>query len=522
VSPSLETAIRPFGETGTVTVWGETARVTVTYDELARLGAAAAAALRDKGGARPGSSVAVALQNDLGSVSALLGAWMAGCTVVSLPPAPRGVGATPYAEAFTRVLDRLDCGLVVGGTKVRSLLGAGRSTLPADIPLKTGSVGSDEALPRRALVQFTSGSTGPPKGVVVTGESLAGHVSAICERLEVRHGAESVVSWLPLFHDMGLVGFFLSGLFARSDLLLARPDDFIRNPRSWLDACSERGCTISGAPNFAFRLAARALGHATRRRDLSKLRWCLCGSERVDWDTLSVFHAATKDHAMAWSALTPVYGLAEATLAVSIPPAGDGPQKDSAGRVLLGTPVPGMEVRGESGVLHLRGPWLLDAYVSADGYVDPKTPDGWFETSDAGAVDSEGRIVVAGRTDNVIVVRGRNIHAEDVEEVALRAASGVVGRVAAFSAPDRDDTFCVAVEVVDRAATPEAIAGKIRLELTRSLGITVGDVFVGRALALPSTTSGKPIRSRCRDLVADGEWPNRRVVAVRGRRPVAR
>jgi acyl-CoA synthetase (AMP-forming)/AMP-acid ligase II len=234
---------------------------------------------------------------------------------------------------------------------------------------------------------------------------------------------------------------------------------------------------------------------------------------------LLLFHAATKTHGLAWGALAPVYGLAEATLAVSMPSLGVGPQRDASGQVCLGTPLQGMEVRADSGVLSLRGRWMLDAYVYGDGYVDPKTPDGWFETSDSGAIAPDGQVTVAGRVDSVIVVRGRNIHAEDVEAVACRAATGVVGRVAAFCPPGRDDVFCVAVEIADGAVEPEDVAGDIRVAVTHSLGIGLHDIFVGRSLSIPATTSGKPIRARCRELVADGEWPSRRVVVVHGRRP---
>jgi acyl-CoA synthetase (AMP-forming)/AMP-acid ligase II len=234
----------------------------------------------------------------------------------------------------------------------------------------------------------------------------------------------------------------------------------------------------------------------------------------VLWSSLVQFAEALETTGLAWEALTPVYGLAEATLAVSISPPGRGPVLGSNHHVRLGAPVEGTRVRvDEGGRIELAGDHLMAGYVDADG-LDPFTGE-WFTTSDVGQFD-EGEVCVRGRVDEVVCVRGRNIFAEDLELVVLSELASELAAVAAFrlqtdaTAPT---TFGLALELSDReSSAPERVARAAAAAVARAVGITVGVLVVCKPWSLPRTTSGKIQRAACRALEAEQAWPQRHVL----------
>lgn len=278
----LEEIVRPFERRVTgIRFTGQGAPDQyASYHELAGLGVGFANALR-RVGVELGEPVGLVLANDKSSVVAMLGCWIAGSPVVSIPPAGRGIGADLYCEGFSAVLDQVPCRTVFGPGRAQG------SLLPTIRFFDTESfVGRLEAstadplvpIPDQALIQFTSGSTSLPRGVVLQKDTVVGHLDMLYDALELT-GHDPAVSWLPLHHDMGLIGFFMVPLMTRGPLTLMDPLSFIRNPLRWLDECAAEHATITGAPNFGYRLATRALKRSTVRRDLRDIRLCLAGAD---------------------------------------------------------------------------------------------------------------------------------------------------------------------------------------------------------------------------------------------------
>jgi acyl-CoA synthetase (AMP-forming)/AMP-acid ligase II len=391
---------------------------------------------------------------------------------------------------------------------------------------------------RGALVQFTSGSTGAPKGVRIGLDAIAANVESILETLAPQAG-DGACSWLPLSHDMGLVGMLLSSWTAmrpaflgRGELCLIRPEYFLRNPGSWLAACTETGATTTAAPDFAYALAARTIGTA-HRLDLHRLRMCICGGEMVRWSTLKRFSDACAAAGFRPQAFCPAYGLAEASLAVTMVrpeqevmiryadaaalaegewhdrPAGQGQALVSAG-----APVPGMGCRtrgGSSGLgaIEVTGRSMFSGYVGADS---PLTSGGWLPTGDLGII-IDGELYPAGRYDDRIIVAGRNIDAAQFEDVISGKHGMRPGGVAAVE--DGDGGLVLIAEAGEVPARRES-ADAVRDALVRATGLAPTSViFVPRG-SLPKTASGKLQRHRVRSLLRAGALEQIAVVRFRG------
>jgi acyl-CoA synthetase (AMP-forming)/AMP-acid ligase II len=469
-----------------------------------------------------GGVVAVVLTNTRPCVTALLGAWRAGCTVASLPLPARGMLAQVYAGQITRF-----CAAAGAQTL---LVDPDHAPLLADTPLLVHTF--DETLSggpptsfvgEGALVQFTSGSVGTPKGIHLTLDAVGANVLAIVAALEPVAG-DGLCSWLPLSHDMGLIGQLLSPLaagapqFGHVRLTLMKPDTFMANPRSWLRTCSATGATITVGPNFALELAVR-----TSRRigslDLSRVRAIIVGSESVRADTLERFSDAFAPAGFRPLSLCPGYGLAEATVAVtivrphepwrSIPRPADhaAPAPGGASRSLVstGSPIDGVDVRvtapdGRVGPIELRSPSLLSRYIGADLCL---TDDGYFVTGDIGVMH-DGELFVIGRGDEAIVVAGRNLYPDDIES-AVHHESIRRGCIAAVAAPDGGLAIVVEPSASSMSRTElETACRGIRTVVASQTGCPLATVaFVPRG-SLPKTPSGKLRRlAISRSLAAD-------------------
>jgi acyl-CoA synthetase (AMP-forming)/AMP-acid ligase II len=454
-----------------------------------------------------GGVVAAVLTNTRPCVAALFGAWRAGCTVASLPLPARGMLAQVYADQLTRFCTAAGAQLLMIDPAQAPMLG----DLPIpvhtfDQTLSGGPPSSFDG--EAALVQFTSGSVGTPKGIHLTLEAVAANVTAILAALEPGVGDASC-SWLPLSHDMGLIGQLLSPLaagapqFGHHCLTLMKPETFMANPRSWLRMCSNTGSTITVAPNFALELAVR-----TSRRigslDLSRLRTIIVGSESVRADTLVRFADAFAPSGFLPRALCPGYGLAEATLAVtivrprepwrSIPRPADHGGPGGAARPLVstGSPVDGVDVRvtasdGRVGPIEFRSPAQLSRYIGAELRL---TDDGFFVTGDVGMID-EGELFVVGRGDEAIVVAGRNLYPDDIEN-AVQHESIRRGCIAAVAAPDGGLAIVVEPSAASMSRTElETACRGIRTAVASQTGFPIATVaFVARG-SLPKTPSGK-------------------------------
>ncbi len=517
----LEEVIRPYGVANHgISFLSDESRAELTYKELAERTALAAARLT-RAGVQPGETVASTIGNDLESVLSVLGMWAAGATVLSLPPPPRKARDW-YGRQFGSVLSAIGCGFLISdddqdvlATAVSGMRVIGKSALAEPDHGRTAV--PDLTVPATALVQFTSGSIGSPKGVAIDATTLAGHLASANAVLELDDATDRFFSWLPLYHDMGLIVMFLCGLAARIDQVLARPGDFAVKPASWLTGLAREQATITAAPNFAYRLAAACAYQPDL--DLSKVRTSICGGERVSWQSLLDFHATAGPLGLRWEAITPSYGLAEGTVAVTNSPLGRGPVLGPGGNVSLGHPLPGTKLRilsapGLDGPVELGGDWLFRGYHTAAGF-EPATTDGWFDTGDAGfAADDE--LYVLGRRDEVLTLAGRNVFAEDIEIIAQDSAGVLVSACAAFRNPAVTDRFGLMVEANPRLVKDRPAAAKlgrlIQVSVAEVVGTRLDPVLVVRSGVIPRTTSGKVRRAQCRVIYNSGEI-SRRIMA---------
>ena len=290
-----------------------------------------------------------------------------------------------------------------------------------------------------------------------------------------------MVSWLPLFHDMGMVGFLTLPMCLGIEVVKVTPVDFLSNPLLWVELISRHRGTCTAAPNFAYAITARVMARADPGLDLSSMRFALNGAEPIDVTAVQAFIQAGAPFGLSPNAMVPAYGMAEATLGVSFHPWGtpvkidviDAEQlenerlavqvdRETSGSTrafpLLGPPVPGIEVavrdgdgvvRGdrEVGVLFLRGEPVTDLYLTVDGPRPTRDPDGWLDTGDLGYL-VDGEVVVCGRVKDVIIMGGRNIYPTDIERVAESVSGVRAGNAAAvrWSVDGRRESFAIAVE----------------------------------------------------------------------------
>jgi acyl-CoA synthetase (AMP-forming)/AMP-acid ligase II len=505
---TLEEIVRPFGETNKgITVLDGGRRQTLSYAELAGRAAAVATAL-SASGVRPADRVAATLDNDLDSVLLLMAVWAAGAAFVSVPRFSRR-DAGQLGDRFGKVLRSCGCGFAVAGEPASGwAAGAGIRVIPAaslrGLPARVGRA-ADAKLGDTALIQFTSGSVSAPKGVAIGSRTLARHIHVLRLESGTRYATDRFVSWLPLYHDMGLLAVFMNALASRADLVLMPSASFAFGPSRWVSTLAREHGTMTAAPDFAFRMAAAVPYDAGL--DLSGLRLAMSGGERVGWRALRDFHRATAPLGMRWEALSTSYGLAENVAGVT---RAASPVLGPGNHVSVGRPLAGVSVRAPEGLpagpVHIRGEFLFDGYCTADGFV-PAPAGGWYDTGDDGFVFG-GQLYVIGRRAEVASVAGRNVFAEDIEAVIRDIEGSDVGPCAAFRLDEAGQQFALMIEAAPRTPrTPDTLAAlgaRARATVTEAIGVRLATVLVVRAGTIPRTTSGKVQRAQCRVLHTRG------------------
>lgn len=379
-----------------------------------------------------------------------------------------------------------------------------------------------------AMIQYTSGSTAAPRGVVLTHENLVANAAAIHCAFGV--GETRGVSWLPLHHDMGLLGHVVVTMLHLVPNVFLSPLSFLARPLRWLHAISAHRATASGAPNFAYDLCVRRYTEsAARGLDLSSWSVAYNGAEPVAAATMERFAERFAAHGFRAQAFHPCYGLAEASLMVTSGAPLAGPVIDE-GRVGCGRAVPGTEVvivdpetcreqpEGEVGEIWVRGPSVAQGYFG-DASRSRGTFDGrraseangapYLRTGDLGRL-RDGELFVVGRAKDVVIVRGRNHHAHDLERTA-QAAHPAVRDVAAFAwrMDDREGPALVVEVGFDAEPDHEGIAEAVRAAITREHDVAVVELALVRRGTLPKTSSGKPMRASCRAQLEAGTLPTR-------------
>lgn len=393
-----------------------------------------------------------------------------------------------------------------------------------------------------ALIQFTSGSTGVPKGVTLTQQALLHNLRAYGYGMELDKN-DVTISWLPLYHDMGLIGTLLGSIYHGQPLVLMGPQDFLARPSRWLWAVHKYRGTVSPAPNFAYEICARKIPDSELEGlDLSSWRVALNGAEAVRPETLRRFTEKFEPYGFRDTSHFPAYGLAEASLAVTFPPPGRGPLYDKIQRralerdgvvascgpddeslmlVACGRPLPDMEVRiigddhhtvlGERrrGHLQFRGPSALDSYWNnPEATRAIKDDDGWVQTGDLAYI-SEGELYLTGRSKDLIVIGGRNLHPEDIEEIAASVDGVRRGCIAALGLSDENEGTEMLVVVAESkhhrdGPEKEALAKAISSAVLRQTGLSPHHVHVVAPHTVPKTPSGKIRRSETRQRLQQG------------------
>lgn len=491
---------------------------------------ATAAALRHANQVSEGESIAMLLSSTPECVAALIGAWLAGVRVVSLPHPGRGMPADMYKAQLRRLLSLCEARVLLVDPEDAHLADG------VDVP--SLEYGRDERHASSAalsgagsFVQFSSGSTGKPKGILLGLDALAANVAGILDRVEPPRPLVAC-SWLPLSHDMGLIGMLLGAWVSFSDrwsgggeLVLIDPRLFVTNPSVWLSSCAHFRAQITTAPNFAFELLSQRVGRG--QLDLSALETCIVGAEPVRAATLRRFAAAAEPTGFRPTAFAPAYGLAEASLAVTMTAPGDvwrsvtvdaeglaagewlpggdeGLELVSAGRPLRDVSVRIDAPAGRIGRIMISSPALLSRYLTTDDDLDTMEA-GWFSTKDLGIV-RDGELYVAGRVDDLLFIAGRNIFATDLE----RHLVGFVGIRGDHSAvvSDGDERYVVVAERRPAArfdAVVEETCRSIRMMLVRVCGIGPSEVVLIAPGSFPKTPSGKVQRRLLTDRYARGQ-----------------
>jgi len=501
-----------------------------------------AAALQSRG-VGPGDHVALLSPTTRGLVTAIQATWLAGAVIVALP-LPMRLSSIEEFVAQTRQRIRSARAKVC---VVDSELAAFVKPEPGDPPmvgfaeLATG----DPAAYRRpaddpdglVILQFTSGSTSDPKGVMLPDRVLRANLDAIAVAAKLDPDDDVLVSWLPLYHDMGLVGLLTLPMSTGTALVLGAPQDFTSRPARWMDWLSTYGGTATAGPNFSYVLATRALQRSDQL-DLSRLRIALNGAEPIDPDQVEAFIEAGRRHGLRPEAVFPAFGMAEVALAGTFPEPGTGmvldcvdrrvleseryaapvaPGTDGSRRLArLGRPVPGLEIRivdpesgarlrdREVGELEIRGTSVTPGYYRRPDANATLFHDGWLRTGDL-AYLLDGQLVMCGRIKDVIIVGGRNVFPEDVER-AVGSLEGVrAGNVIAFGV-DGDRGRESLVVVAESKADDVALVRKLVAARVRDVvGVPAKAIVLVTPGTLPKTSSGKLQRSLCRNRYHDGQ-----------------
>jgi len=505
--------------------------VFVPYGEIHARASRTAGALRARG-VVPGDRVALVFPTSPGFVDAFFGVLLAGAVPVPLYPPVRLGRLAEYLVATSRMIAAVGARLVLADVVTRRLLGksieSSRPALGCLTPEELGeggelerNVGPDEL----GLIQFSSGSTADPRPVALSHASLMAQLAALRALLPAEDAVpQKGVSWLPLYHDMGLIGCLLQAVYYPGPLVLIPPELFLARPGLWLRAIARHRATISVAPSFAYALCARRvrdeeLGGA----DLSSWRHALCGAEPVSPDSLDHFSRRFETHGFDRRSLRPVYGLAEASLAVTFTPDGrevkalhvDPVRLAAAGEVVdgaraiasVGAPVPGTDVEvrdsdgrelGERrvGRIFVRGPSVMEGYFGQPAATASVLSGGWLDTGDLGFV-AEGELYVCGREKNVIVIRGANHLPQEFEEALAGLESVRAGCAVALGfVPDGEEGEQLLV-LAERArgAGPSAgdapVVDAIRRAILARTGIRPHTVRLLAPGTIPRTSSGK-------------------------------
>ncbi|HEY7052226.1 MAG TPA: fatty acyl-AMP ligase [Mycobacterium sp.] len=472
------------------------------------------------------------------------GLWMRGASLTMLhQPTPR-TDLAVWAKDTTTVIDMIEARAVIvsepflpaapvleeRGVKVLTV-----EQLLASEPIDPIETDEDDV----ALMQLTSGSTGSPKAVVITHRNVYSNAEAMFIGAEYDVDRDVMVSWLPCFHDMGMIGFLTVPMYFGAELVKITPLDFLRDTLLWAKLIDKYKGTMTAAPNFAYALFAKRLRKQAKpgQFDLSTLRFALSGSEPVEPADVEDLLDAGKPFGLRPDAILPAYGMAETTLAVAFSECGAGLVVDEVDADLLAAlrrAVPAakgntrrlaslgpllkdlearivdedgnvLPTRGV-GIIELRGEALTPGYITMGGFIAAQDEQGWYDTGDLGYLMENGHIVVCGRVKDVIIMAGRNIYPTDIERAACRVDGVRSGCAVAvrLDAGHSRESFAVAVEsnAWEDPAEIRRIEHQVAHEVVREVDMRPRNVVVLGPGTIPKTPSGKLRRANSVSLVS--------------------
>ena len=511
------------------------------HDEARVVGAALQAR-----GLVPGDHVAILGPTSRSLITIIQGCWLAGIASMVLPLPMRMGSLEAFVESTRGRVRHGDAKLILIDDVLAAFYEAGPDDPPIEpmaavLPGGAGPRSGDrlELAPhdpeRLVILQYTSGSTSEPKGVMIPDRVLRANIDASCEAAQLV-SSEVMVSWLPLYHDMGLVGFLSIPMTNGVQLVQAAPQDFLAKPGNWMQWISDHRGTATAGPNFAWVLATRALGRM-EGLDLSHLTLALSGAEPVDPTAVEAFVKAAAPFGFKAGSVFPAFGMAEVAIGGVFPPRHRGMVCDSVDRLvlerdryakpldlvdateeidvrrlpLLGKAVPGLEMKvvhpdtfeevaeRQVGELLLRGTSVTPGYYKRPDATAALFHDGWLCTGDL-AYTVDGELVLCGRIKDVIIVGGRNVFPEDIER-AVGVLDGVrAGNVIAFGVEGYKSKESVVVVAEVRTDDPDVVRHAIHHRTLDVTGLPPRDVMLVKPGTLPKTSSGKLQRARCREL----------------------
>ncbi len=515
----------------------------LTYRELWRGARPVAGGLQDRR-VLPGEAVALMLPTGADYFHAFLGILIAGGIPVPIYPPARPTQIEEHVRRHARILENAGATMLVTVEEIRGLAKLLRMHVPALRRIETvANLAETRAEPHPveadpdsvALLQYTSGSTGQPKGVILTHQNLLANIRALGAALRV-HEADVFVSWLPLYHDMGLIGAWLGTFYHGRPLVVMSPAQFLTRPARWLQAIHRHRGTLSAAPNFAYELCLRRItDEDLAELDLGTWRAAMNGAEAVAPATLERFRRRFEPYGLRSTAIMPVYGLAECSVGLTLPPLDRGPRIDRIERtpfvragtatpaapedplplqfVGCGVPLPGHEIRvvdeggreqpeRTEGRLEFKGPSATRGYHRNPAATAHLIRDGWLDTGDRGYV-AEGELFVTGRVKDIVIRAGRHVYPDEIE-AAVSEIDGVrKGCVAVFGRPDATggtERLVVLAEThLQESAARSTLRERITQRVVGVLGEPPDEVVLARPHTVLKTSSGKVRRAASRE-----------------------
>lgn len=499
-------------------------------------------------GLLPRQTVALMLPTSRDYLSSFFGVLLAGGIPVPIYPPARLAQIDDHLRRHARILANAEAVFIVTVPQAKGVAALLRREVPSLNEVLTPAELDSEPIDLLyraqaddiAFLQYTSGSTGDPKGVVLSHANLLGNVRAMGEACAVTSD-DVFVSWLPLYHDMGLIGAWFCPLYFGMPLVLMSPLAFLARPARWLRAISDHRGTISPAPNFAYELCARKLADGdVQGLDLSSWRLALNGAEPVSPATLQAFAERFAPYGLRGEAITPVYGLAECSVGLAFPTLQRGPLIDrirreelvneksavpatsdddqamlvpACGRVLPGHEIRIVDAEGcelpdrRVGRLQFRGPSATRGYYRNPAATQALFSDSWLDSGDF-AYTVAGEIYLTGRVKDLIIRGGRNLYPYELEQAVGNIPGVRKGCVAVFASQDAlngSERLVVLAETREEDATVlDALRQKINAAAIDVIGMPADEIVLAPPNSVLKTSSGKIRRNASRDAYENG------------------